>query len=82
VAESALNQFVSVSPNSLGFGYGRHACPGRFFAANEIKLLLIHAMLTYDMGLVGDSKERYPNLEFAHMVSIFFFFSGERLISS
>ncbi|PKS08122.1 hypothetical protein jhhlp_005397 [Lomentospora prolificans] len=67
VAESALNQFVSVSQNSLGFGYGRHACPGRFFAANEIKLILIHAMLTYDIGLVGDSKERYPNIEFAHM---------------
>ncbi|KAH8703535.1 cytochrome P450, partial [Talaromyces proteolyticus] len=26
--------FVSTSPQHLGFGYGKHACPGRFFAAN------------------------------------------------
>lgn len=32
---TAQNQFVSVSKDSLTFGYGRHACPGRFFAGND-----------------------------------------------
>lgn len=27
--------FVTVSPESLTFGYGNHACPGRFFAATS-----------------------------------------------
>ncbi|KAG6000439.1 hypothetical protein E4U21_005463 [Claviceps maximensis] len=31
-------QLVSVSPEHMGFGYGLHACPGRFFASEEIKL--------------------------------------------
>ncbi|KAF5628816.1 cycloheximide-inducible CIP70 (cytochrome P450 family) [Fusarium sp. NRRL 52700] len=49
------------------FGYGRHACPGRFFAANEIKMILAHALLQYDVKNIGGATERCPNMEFAHM---------------
>ncbi len=35
----------------MPFGFGRHACPGRFFAANEIKLVLAQLLLNYDMKL-------------------------------
>jgi len=45
-------QFVSTSPNHLGFGHGQHACPGRFFASNEIKIILCHILLKYDWRLV------------------------------
>jgi cytochrome P450 len=69
VEKAANNQFVSVNQSSLTFGYGRHACPGRFFAANEIKMILAHALLRYDVKLVGSETKRYPNMEFAHMVS-------------
>lgn len=41
-------QFVSPSSAHLLFGLGCHACPGRFFAANEIKILLSHLLLLYD----------------------------------
>lgn len=69
--ESAThNQFVSVTQNSLTFGYGRHACPGRFFAANEIKLILSRLLLEWDIKNAGDSQERYPNLEFGSNVSV------------
>ena len=61
----AANQFVTVSPHNLTFGYGRHACPGRFFAANEIKMIMSRALLDYDVMMVGGATERYPNLEFA-----------------
>ncbi|CAG7563257.1 unnamed protein product [Fusarium equiseti] len=67
VEKAANNQFVSVNQSSLTFGYGRHACPGRFFAANEIKMILAHALLRYDVKLVGSETKRYPNMEFTHM---------------
>jgi cytochrome P450 len=40
---------VSTSADYLSFGHGRHACPGRFFAANELKLLLAYMVLNYDI---------------------------------
>ncbi|KAF5851676.1 hypothetical protein GGP41_000454 [Bipolaris sorokiniana] len=36
---------------ALNFGYGRHACPGRFFAANEIKMVLARMLLQYDVKM-------------------------------
>ncbi|GFF24895.1 aldehyde reductase 1 [Aspergillus lentulus] len=44
-------QLVSPSPEHLGFGYGKHACPGRFYAANEVKIALCHILLKYDFKL-------------------------------
>ncbi|KAB5549553.1 ent-kaurene oxidase [Coniochaeta sp. 2T2.1] len=57
------NQFVSVHhETSLSFGYGRHACPGRFFAANEIKMIVARMVLGYDIKNVGVGEgERYDN---------------------
>jgi cytochrome P450 len=40
---------VSTSVDYLPFGHGRHACPGRFFATNELKLLLAYMVLNYDI---------------------------------
>ncbi|TLD12775.1 uncharacterized protein PgNI_04126 [Pyricularia grisea] len=65
VEVSAQNQFVSVSKSSLGFGYGRHACPGRFFASNEVKMILARLVLNYDMKLPAGETERYKNIEAA-----------------
>lgn len=44
-------QLVSTSSNHLGFGHGEHSCPGRFFAANEIKVALCHILIKYDWKL-------------------------------
>lgn len=49
-------QLVSPSPEHLGFGFGKHACPGRFFAANEVKIALCHILLKYDIKLAEDYK--------------------------
>ncbi|KAJ6276808.1 cytochrome P450 [Bipolaris maydis] len=43
--------FVSTSPEHLGFGHRTHACPSRFFAANEIKIALCFLLLQYDWEL-------------------------------
>ncbi|KAI9801587.1 MAG: hypothetical protein M1825_003266 [Sarcosagium campestre] len=47
------HQFVTTSTSHINFGHGKHACPGRFFASNEIKLLLAHTLLNYDVKLAG-----------------------------
>lgn len=49
------HQFVTTTRETYGFGHGVHACPGRFFAANESKILLIHLLLKYDWKLKDDS---------------------------
>jgi cytochrome P450 len=49
-------QFIAVTKENMGFGYGPHACPGRFFAANEIKLILARLLLRYDLRLPDGAK--------------------------
>ncbi|KAG9251502.1 cytochrome P450 [Emericellopsis atlantica] len=45
----ARNAFPTASPDFLGWGLGRNACPGRFFASNEIKMMLAYLLLHYDI---------------------------------
>ncbi|EGN93634.1 hypothetical protein SERLA73DRAFT_189361 [Serpula lacrymans var. lacrymans S7.3] len=49
--EEVRHQMVSTNPEYIPFGHGRHACPGRFFAANELKAMLAHVVMTYDVKL-------------------------------
>ncbi|KAH8651174.1 cytochrome P450 [Xylariales sp. PMI_506] len=58
----AHSQFVSVSRSSLTFGFGRHACPGRFFAANEIKMILSTALLHYEVKMPDGINKRHENI--------------------
>ncbi|KAH8747209.1 cytochrome P450 [Diaporthe sp. PMI_573] len=41
-------QHVTLSPQHMAFGLGDHACPGRFFASNEIKIAIAQLLLKYD----------------------------------
>lgn len=47
--QEGQHQLVSATEKHMGFGYGKHACPGRFFAAAEIKVALCHILLKYDL---------------------------------
>ncbi|TEA17775.1 Cytochrome P450 monooxygenase eqxH [Colletotrichum sidae] len=52
---------VSTSVKHPAFGHGQHACPGRFFAANEIKIALAHLLLKYDWKLPeGSNPQNFP----------------------
>jgi cytochrome P450 len=53
--------YAASSSMHMGFGFGVHACPGRFFAANEIKVALSHLLLKYDFRLIeGDEPKVFP----------------------
>jgi ent-kaurene oxidase len=54
------HQFVTTGTDSLYFGHDKHACPGRFFAATEIKL--IELIMMYDVKL-PDGEKRPANIE-------------------
>ncbi|KAJ7124673.1 cytochrome P450 [Mycena crocata] len=48
-AEVFKNHMITTNANHLVFGHGKHACPGRFFAAAELKAMLAHILLNYDI---------------------------------
>ena len=51
-------QLVSTTPSHFGFGHGRLACPGRFFAANELKIALCHVLLKYELKPLEGSQPK------------------------
>ena len=55
------HQWVATGHDHLNFGHGSHACPGRFFAANEIKVVLSYILLTYDFRF-ADGQTRPENI--------------------
>jgi cytochrome P450 len=66
-------QFTSVTNGTMAFGSGKHACPGRFFAALEIKLLMIELLKRFDFRAVpgeDGTVRRYKNIEYDSMVRI------------
>lgn len=52
---SSRRSFVTLTPEYLPFGHGNHACPGRFFAASSMKLILAYFLIHYDFMLENDA---------------------------
>ena len=50
--ERSRMSFPATSNDYLAFGNGRQACPGRFFAAAELKLMLAYVLLHYDFEML------------------------------
>ncbi|KAK7041459.1 hypothetical protein VNI00_009325 [Paramarasmius palmivorus] len=50
--------FITTSEKYLAFSHGVHSCPGRFFAANELKLILAHLVMNYEIQPI---ETRPPN---------------------
>ncbi|KAF8997910.1 cytochrome P450 [Cyathus striatus] len=69
--ESLGTSMVTLNNDFLAFGLGKHGCPGRFFAANELKLLLSYIVMNYDVKLAGTERpkdtlfgpSRIPNMK-------------------
>ena len=49
VLESKQLSAVTTNDRFLAFGAGKHACPGRFFASAEIKMMLAFILMNYDV---------------------------------
>ncbi|KAI0479729.1 cytochrome P450 [Xylaria cf. heliscus] len=49
---------VTTTPTFLPFSYGRHACPGRWFAVQVMKQALAFLVLHYDVELVDGPVKR------------------------
>ncbi|KAK3901909.1 cytochrome P450, partial [Staphylotrichum tortipilum] len=62
------SQFVQSSPDYNVFGGGRHICPGRFFASNELKLALAYVLLKYEIRLAKGCEPKNPQHGFYGMV--------------
>ncbi|EJF57560.1 cytochrome P450 [Dichomitus squalens LYAD-421 SS1] len=52
--EGMKHQFVQTSTEFVAFGHGKRACPGRFFAANEMKAIMAYIIFHYDLKIPGD----------------------------
>lgn len=49
IMDKARQGWTSVTRTYTAFGTGLHACPGRFFAANLLKVMLSYLILHYDL---------------------------------
>jgi ent-kaurene oxidase len=49
--------FASVSDDSLNWGAGQHACPGRFFAQETLKLMIVHLLTHYEFKHLEDKED-------------------------
>ncbi|KAJ7835578.1 cytochrome P450 [Mycena olivaceomarginata] len=45
------HHMVNAAADHLPWGIGKHVCPGRFFAAMELKTMLAHVLIKYDFEL-------------------------------
>lgn len=51
---------AATSPEHIAFGIRKPVCPGRFFAANEVRVALARIVLDYDIRLADGERERKP----------------------
>jgi cytochrome P450 len=65
--QETSSQLVSTSQVHLGFGHGRFACPGRYLAADLVKMILCHILIKYDLKF-GDGNARPQPLGFGHFL--------------
>lgn len=63
------HQFATSNVDYLHWGQGRHACPGRFFASNEIKTILSKLLLNYDFQLADKEAGRPKNFVFGTSIN-------------
>ncbi|PBK63983.1 cytochrome P450 [Armillaria solidipes] len=49
--EDIRHHITTPSLDFVFFGIGRAACPGRFFAVNELKALMCHVLLNFDVKI-------------------------------
>ncbi|PBK59012.1 cytochrome P450 [Armillaria solidipes] len=65
--DGSRHQMTTPSLDFIFFGHGRSACPGRFFAVSELKVLMCYILMNYDVKIdevppcMWFSSEKFPN---------------------
>ncbi|KAK0222715.1 cytochrome P450 [Armillaria nabsnona] len=65
--ETIRHQMATPSLDFVFFGHGRSACPGRFFAVNELKALMSYVLMNFDVKMdrvpssMWFSANQFPN---------------------
>ncbi|KAL5355887.1 cytochrome P450 [Aspergillus floccosus] len=52
-------KYTSTNPHYLQFGDGKHVCPGRFFAADELRLILAYLLFHFEIKLQESLPENF-----------------------
>lgn len=60
-SERADHRFAGIEPHNIFWGNGRNTCPGRFYAAEVMKILLGEIILKYDICLPEGQDMRLRN---------------------
>lgn len=60
--DAARMVYAASNLESMAFGYGRHACPGRYFADCEIKMIMVYLLTKYNFKFSHGVTERPESL--------------------
>ncbi|KAI3325750.1 cytochrome P450 [Xylariaceae sp. AK1471] len=52
--------FVSTGLQNLAFSHGKHACPGRFLVDFELKMIIAHVLMNYDVEFPPEYNGKRP----------------------
>lgn len=56
------SHLIATSEDHTAFSHGKCACPGRVFAANEVKIAMVHVLLKYDVELDDPSAAKWMEI--------------------
>ncbi|KAK1449315.1 hypothetical protein CMEL01_08630 [Colletotrichum melonis] len=65
--DGGKHHYVSARRDMLGWGFGKTACPGRFLADIEIKLIVAFILMNYDIKN-PDGQDRHAHVHFENQV--------------
>jgi cytochrome P450 len=54
--EGSRKPLVTLDDTFLSFGYSRHACPGRWFGAHLMKIMMAYLLMEFDFELLDGHK--------------------------
>ncbi|KAG0636835.1 cytochrome P450 [Tuber brumale] len=63
------NGCATTSSNNLIFGHGKHACPGRYFAVDEMKAILTFFVLQFDIKYPKGQSRRPANIHMGELAT-------------
>lgn len=56
--------YTGIEPGNLSWGNGRFTCPGRWYAAALIKLIVANLLVDYDISFPRGQRERPLNVKY------------------